>query len=268
MNADCLLQIFLEKGYITIEKHHRGNTKIDLPPYFIVRIKVTKEVIPKMIEIVSNDDNYLYDYSDGYNYFYYTAKKDLLDFIKTLKEMNQERIYFGGASFGYLEKYEQEWIDNNTQFWCEHARVIINKEIRGERIKREKQNDIDAMELINRLTSSVPKELIFSDIKMKYDYDYTYTSEEGHQVESHKKIVPSFTNMVEIFSDLIEYDLPEYCSFDGPNRKYIEDCTKEIQRMEKIKHEIEEEYGDAVKCILGEWNESIQYGCALYVYIL
>ncbi len=268
MKANCLLDLFREKEYIQIEKHHRNSSTVVLPPYYIVRTKVTSEIIPKMVEIISNDDDYLCYYRDGKDYFYYTKISDILDFIERLKQMKKEHIYFGYGGFCYLETYEMKWIDKNTQFWCKDHRVVINIKMRGERMRKEAQDSKDAMELIDKLTTSVPKELIFSDIKMKYDYDYTYTSEHGHPVAGHEEIVPTFTNMVEIFSNLVEYDLPEYCAFDGPNDKYIKECAKEIKRMEELKDEIENEYGDAVKCILGEWNTSIQYGCALYVYIL
>lgn len=119
------------------------------------------------------------------------------------------------------------------------------------------------------MIKNIPDELIFSDIKKNYDYDYTYDSDDGHPVVSHETIVPSFTNVVEIFSDLIEHGVNDYENFFGPNGKYIKDSYEEIQRMKQLKATIESEYGeDKVKCILSDWNQTIEYGCALYVYIL
>lgn len=266
MDAYCLLEIFREKEYIVIEKHHREGT-ISLPPYFIVRVKVTKEIIPKMLKVVSNDDGYLCHYYEGNDYFYYTRVGDMLQFMKKLKEMNEEHIYFGRGHFNYLQKYEQKWIDENTQFWCKEARIVINKEIRGKRMMKEKKDNEDAIDLINKLTLDTPSELIFNDIKNRCGYDYTYTPDDGHPVQSHKKIVPSFKNAIEIFSSLYDHDL-EYNSEFGPNREYLEKSLKEIERMEAIKKEIEKTYENKVKCILSDWNEGCQFGCVLYVYIL
>lgn len=118
------------------------------------------------------------------------------------------------------------------------------------------------------MIKNIPDELIFSDIKKNYDYDYTYSNDDGHPISSHQEIVPSFKNVVEIFSDLVEHDTNEYQNFFGPNKKYIMAVWEEIKYMQLMKKEIEEEYGDKVKCILTDWNEAIQFGCALYVYIL
>lgn len=264
MKAYCLLELFKEKEYISINQHSRRN-KYNAPPYFIVRSKVTSEIIPKMIEIIKNDNDYICHHNDNQDYFYYTIKNDLMKFLEGLKELNKENINIGQV---YLTNYEQEWINENTQFWCKDSRNIINKEIRGKRIIKEEQNNKDAIDLINKLASNnIPDELIFSDIKMKYDYDYAYTADDGHPVDSHEKIVPSFKNMIEIFSDLYDHDLG-YNSIFGPNREYLEKSLKEIKRMEAMKKEIEETYGDKVKCILSDWNEGCQFGCALYIYIL
>lgn len=119
---------------------------------------------------------------------------------------------------------------------------------------------------------AIPKNNAFKNIKDKLVTEisehYKNHSETYYDGGAFEDDVGDYYAYVEIWSDLINHEESTYQSIGGVNTRFIKKAYKEIKEMEKTQKEINKKYGDKVKTFLTDWNDTIEYGCVLYVYIL
>lgn len=72
---------------------------------------------------------------------------------------------------------------------------------------------------------------------------------------------------LKIASELIPHE-DEYMNEYGPNMEYAYEVVEEFENMKVLQNIIEKRYSNKVVTVLHDWNDIIQFGCVLYVYIL
>ena len=72
---------------------------------------------------------------------------------------------------------------------------------------------------------------------------------------------------LKIASELIPHE-DEYMNEYGPNMEYVYEVVEEFENMKTLQNIIEKRYSNKVVTVLHDWNDIIQFGCVLYVYIL
>lgn len=152
MNGKCVLELLKEKGYIRIKKYPRkvlkrssDETNFEFAPSYSIWAEVTDKILPKLFTILLRDGNYIGQLSSS---FIEISKKDEIE--KSLEQCKSEITYLS-TSDGYygLEEYEMKWINQNTNFTCDSRSMIINTEVRDQKIKMREERDKKALNLLD-----------------------------------------------------------------------------------------------------------------------
>ena len=151
-NEKCVLDIMESKGYIEIKEGLYSREEL---PMFYIHVSNTikdkdirEEMYIKLYKKLRDSNKYIIDPKDSSHDPYFYRKEDVINFIESFIESGKEKI-----SDEYKPDYVCEFINNN--FDCieiaNNNYSLINKDVRKQRIQKEKRQDIEALELLNNI---------------------------------------------------------------------------------------------------------------------
>ena len=155
MSLECALKILREKGLINIEVPLESKRSLNTPrrcPYYTVSSKKT-DLIDKICEeiydrtdCICSDVRTKYN-EENYDYFHFVETKKVDEWLENnCKEEETEII----KCKDFIRDYIEDHTDYYQGYDC-NGYLIINKKVRDNRIKKEKDEEEKAIELFESM---------------------------------------------------------------------------------------------------------------------
>lgn len=141
-NVNCVLNIMKDNGYIEIKKHSDGSyIKIT---DMVKDDNIRKEMYKKIYQKMKDSDKYLIDEEENSWNPNFCKKETIYELVINFIESKEEC-----REINFMPKYIRDFVNSSFPQIEMEAYKIYNHYIKEKRLKKEKEQDEKALELLN-----------------------------------------------------------------------------------------------------------------------